>query len=155
MKVANLILHILTNLALFVLEVVPLCIALVGGAISLAFINDTHLDQDVAKSEAVLLLFCVFACLFAVMLLIMGIVAFVQRKKMKSYIIFESLSNVFAFLGVLFTYLSAWRVDELLEADFESLRGGAVFPLILTIITTILMVISAITDKPNTQVNAR
>ncbi len=147
MKVTNLILHILTSLALFTLQTVPLGIGFVGSAISLFFYSDRRLDRDVAGREFGIMFFSVVGSLLALLLMIFCIVAFVKKKKRKSYIIWEGVTNGLAFMGVLFCFLSAWNLDQLL-GDFTPLVEATILPLLMTIVTAILWVIVALTSGP-------
>ena len=156
MRIANLILNILSQLVALMSLIIPSSMSIMMGIIGALVYTSSRADQDVIEAAWIFVLVCMIAFVFVVASFIIGIVACVKGKtaKTKTYVTLQSFAMGFALLGNALAIGMCVFINDTFPLD--GMEDMYLFPslgIVLVIVTLVITIVYGCTHK-NTQISA-
>lgn len=146
MKIANLIITIISSVLMTSLDCLFLGISFVSAILGLALLGSSSFDQEAAVLAFIMFALTLFIAAIGVTSLIMGIIAFAKKKKPSAYTkLYIVICSMTGFANILIFPVVA--IMTKLNPDGDAFFVWPAFGLVLTTIMTVLTIISAATGK--------
>ena len=140
MKIANLIMGLLTSAFLFAGDIMPLFLGTISSFISAVFYESAELDLDMANYAFTSFGCSILICILAIAGIVLSIVGFIKKKSKKAYTIIHSIICALLAGG----FAAAIPVSGFADSIMHTGNNYYVWPVIGFIMVFIMIVLTVI-----------